>query len=104
MVDAIEQRVAVNEALFRDVNKNIYRSSADGRHPEAHFICECGERGCEEKIPLRIDTYEAIRSSDLHFFVKPGHETPYAEKVLERHEWYFVIEKPPETRPILEDG
>lgn len=100
-MERIEQRVAVNESLFRDVNKNIHRASADGRHPEAHFICECGERSCEEKIPLRIDTYENIRKNDLHFFVKPGHEIPHTEAVIERHDRYLVVEKPPKTLPIV---
>lgn len=100
-MDQIEQRVAVNESLFRDVNKNIHRASADGRHPEAHFICECGERACEEKIPLPMETYEAIRQNDLHFFVRPGHEIPYAERVLERHDRYLVIEKPAKALPIV---
>lgn len=103
-MDGIEQRVAVNESLFRDVNKNIHRASADGRHDEAHFICECGERTCEEKIALSIDAYEAVRKDPLRFFVKPGHETPVAEAVVERHESYVVVEKPPETRPIIGDG
>lgn len=103
-MERIAQRVAVNESLFRDVNKNIHRSSADGRHPEAHFICECGERSCEEKIPLRIEVYESIRENPMHFFVKPGHEIPHVESVIERRDDYVVIEKPPETRPIVGDG
>lgn len=103
-MDPIEQRVAVNESLFRDVNKNIHRSSADGRHDEAQFICECGERTCEEKVPMAIDTYEAIRGNPLRFFVRPGHETPYAETVIDRHEAYVVVEKPPEARPFVGKG
>ena len=103
-MEAIAQRVAVNESLFRDVNKNIHRASADGRHPEAHFICECGERSCEEKIALPVDVYEAIRRNPMRFFVKPGHEIPHVEAVIERHDRYVVIEKPPETRPIVGEG
>lgn len=103
-MDLIEQRVAVNESLFRDVNKNIHRASSDGRHDEAHFICECGERGCEEKIPLPIATYEAIRQNPLHFFVRPGHEIPHAEAVIERHDRYLIVEKPSEARPIVGRG
>lgn len=103
-MDPIEQRVAVNESLFRDVNKNIHRASSEGRHAEAHFICECGERSCEEKIALPIESYEAVRKNPLNFFVKPGHEIPTAEAVIERHERYVVIEKPPEARSIVDGG
>lgn len=102
-MDAIDQRVAVNEALFRDVNKNIARASSDGRYDEAHFICECGDRDCEDKVPLPLETYEAIRSNPLHFFVRPGHEIPRAESVVERHERYVVVEKPPEARGDVDD-
>lgn len=103
-MEPIVERVAVNESLFRDVNKNIHRASADGRHPEAHFICECGERSCEEKIVLRIDTYESIRQNPMHFFVKPGHEIPHVESVIDRHDHYVVIEKPAEARSVVGDG
>ncbi len=103
-MDPLEQRIAVNEALFRDVNKNIYRASADGRHDEAQFLCECGDRDCEDKVILPVDTYEAIRSNPLHFFVKPGHEIPRTEAVVERHRHYLVVEKPSETRPIIEEN
>ncbi len=103
-MDPMAKRVAVNESLFRDVNKNIHRASTDGRHEEAHFICECGERACEEKIPMSIEAYEAVRKNPLRFLVKPGHEIPATEAVIERHERYVVIEKPPEAGAIVDPG
>lgn len=101
-MDPIEERIALNEALFRDVNENIRKSATDGRHDDAHFICECGSPGCEERIPLPMDAYRSIRQSELHFFVKPGHEIPKAEMVVERNEEYLVVEKPPQALPVLE--
>lgn len=103
VTDPIAQRVVLNEALFKDVNKNIARVSSDGRHDEAHFICECGEKGCEDKIPLAIETYKTIRSNPLYFFVRPGHEIPRVESVIGRYDRYVVIEKPPEMRPIIDE-
>ena len=102
-MDQIDERIALNEALFKDVNKNILKTSAEGRYEEAHFICECGEISCEAKISLPVETYRAIRQNKLHFFVKPGHEIPKAETVLERHESYCLIEKPPEADPLIGD-
>ena len=102
-MDKVEERIALNEALFKDVNKNILKASAEGRYEEAHFICECGELTCEAKIALPVETYRQIRRERRHFFVKPGHEIPKAETVLERHDSYFLIEKPPETDPLLGD-
>ena len=100
-MDPIAERIALNEALFRDVNENIRQSAIEGRHDDAHFICECGSPGCEERIALPVDAYCSIRKSELHFFVKPGHEIPTAEAVVERHGDYFVVEKPEEARPVL---
>lgn len=101
-MEAIEERIALNEALFRDVNENIRKSAVDGRHEDAHFICECGSPGCEERIALPMDAYRSIRRSELHFFVKPGHEIPKAEVVIERRGDYLIVEKPEEARPVLE--
>ncbi len=100
-MDTIEERIALNEALFRDVNENIRRSAVDGRHEDAHFICECGSPGCEERIALPMDAYHSIRAREMHFFVKPGHEIPEVETVVERHGDYYVVEKPEQARPVL---
>ena len=100
-MDVIEERIALNEALFRDVNENIRKAALDGRHDDAHFICECGSPGCEERIALPMDAYRSIRKSEMHFFVKPGHEIPKAESVVERHDDYFVVEKPEDARTVL---
>lgn len=100
-MDPIEERIALNEALFRDVNENIRKSATAGRHDDAHFICECGSPGCEERIALPMDAYRSIRKGELHFFVKPGHEIPTAETVVERHGDYLIVEKPEEARPVL---
>ncbi len=103
-MDAIDERIALNETLFRDVNENIRKGASDGRHQDAHFVCECGESGCEERVPITLDAYRAVRDHRLHFLVKPGHEIPRAETVVERHSRYVVVEKPPETEPVLEEG
>jgi hypothetical protein len=101
-VDTIARRVALNEALYRDVNENIRKATRSGGHDDAHFVCECGASDCEERIALPMGTYQSIRRDALHFFVKPGHEIPKVESVVERHANYFVVRKPEETRPLLE--
>lgn len=100
-MDPVAERVALNEALFREVNENILKAADDGRHPDAQFVCECGERNCEERVTLTMREYQAVRSNELHFFCKPGHEIPLTEEVIERYERYVVVEKPPEVRPLL---
>ena len=34
-----------------------------------------------------------LRAEPTRFAVKPGHELPDVERVVERHESYFVVEK-----------
>lgn len=101
-MDATERRVALNEALYRDVNENIREATRSGGHEDAHFVCECGDPHCEERVALPMDVYQSIRRDALHFFVKPGHEIPRVEAVVERHSDYFVVLKSEETRPLLE--
>ncbi len=103
-MDAIDTRIALNETLFRDVNNNIQKTSADGRHDEAHFVCECGESNCEERVSLPLETYKKVRAVSTHFFVKPGHEIPRAEMVIERHPTFLVVQKPPEAEPVLDQA
>ena len=102
-MDQISERIALNEALFKEVNRNILKTSAEGRYEEAHFICECGELNCEAKISLPVETYRRIRQEKRLFFVKPGHEIPKAERVLEHHESYSLVQKPLEAEPLLGD-
>lgn len=54
----IAERVALNEALFRKVNENILKAADDGRHPDAQFVCECGDRNCEARVTLTVPQYQ----------------------------------------------
>lgn len=103
-MDTIDERVALNEALYRDVNENIRNFAVDGRHEDAHYICECGSLECEERIALPMDVYLSIRQTELDFFVKPGHEIPKTEAVVARHPAYVVVRKPAEARSTWESS
>jgi hypothetical protein len=56
---------------------------------------------CVEVIELSIAEYEAIRSSSVQFPVKPGHDYPQFERVVEEHEHYAVVEKVGEAARIV---
>jgi predicted NBD/HSP70 family sugar kinase len=93
-MDAKHERFARNEALFREANERIEEVSR--RHEigdNLEFLCECGRRDCLETIALARAEYEAVRREGDRFFVAPGHELPEVERVVERHERYFVVEK-----------
>ncbi len=98
MVD--EQRVALNEATFRELNEAI----EDGRSTRSGvvgFLCECGVLGCNEVVELTIAEYESVRADGRHFFVRPGHDTE-VDDVIERHSEYSVVAKRGQAGRIAE--
>lgn len=91
------ERLAKNEALFREVNARIRELSERwelGTPDLVAFVCECSRSGCSEPVELTLDEYEQVRSSSSHFFVVPGHEDERTDTVVDRFERYVVIEKP----------
>jgi hypothetical protein len=92
-----ETRAAQNQTLFRDINERVRELNEDFRLvlPIGEWICECASETCTELIEMTADGYEAIRSDGARFFVAPGdeHVWPDVEKVTERYERYWVVEK-----------
>jgi hypothetical protein len=86
-----KQRVAMNEATFRKVNEGM-EAGQDPSGPLA-FVCECGRLGCNELIQLTRTEYEGIRRNPRRFAILDGHEILEAEKIVERHDRYLVVEK-----------
>lgn len=96
-------RLAKNEALFRDVNERVKRIDAAQGVPEDElwdFLCECGDGGCLARVSLTIAEYERVRANSVQFFVVPGHEEPEVERVVEDTRRYAVVEKKPGERKI----
>lgn len=98
VVSARDERLAGNEALFREVNERVAEVATHFVEVETHtepvdFTCECGRAECAEPITLTMAEYEAIRAKSTHFAVVPEHEQPEIEVVIERHPTYFVVEK-----------
>ena len=81
----------MNEATFRDVNEGMeVGQDAAGLFA---FVCECGRLGCNQLIQLTRPEYEAIRTHPRRFAILDGHEILEAEKIVERHDRYLVVEK-----------
>jgi hypothetical protein len=94
-VDPRTERIGRNEDLFRKVNDQIEGvNEAFGTITGTmSILCECGMLDCVEHIDLAIDAYRTLRADPTRFAVKPGHELPDVERVVERHEAYFVVAK-----------
>jgi hypothetical protein len=97
-VGAREERLAGNEALFREVNERVAEVAtqfieAETSPETVDFTCECGRAACAEPITMTLIEYEAIRAEPTHFGVVPGHEQLEIETVVERHPTYLVVDK-----------
>jgi hypothetical protein len=89
-----EERVAKNEALFREVNERIKRLNPHlDAHDQADFICECGDAECTHPVSLTLTEYEEVRRRGTHFAVLPGHVVPDLERVVARYPRFAVVEK-----------
>jgi hypothetical protein len=90
-----EQRAARNEALFREVNENIARLEEQyGQTPaEPVYVCECANADCAEQFAIDPVTYRRVRQQGRLFFVRPGHEDPQLERVVETTRDYLIVEK-----------
>jgi hypothetical protein len=88
-------RAAKNETLFREINERIAELNAafEAILPTSEWICECADQACIEPIPMSFEEYEQIRENPVRFAVRPGHEVPELERVVEERDGYLVVEK-----------
>jgi hypothetical protein len=87
-----KQRVVKNELSFRDYNERrdqLEQGAAD----QVPFVCECGDETCIRALMLRPAQWEAAHGAEDQFVVLPEHVYPEVERVLERHDGYWIVEK-----------
>jgi hypothetical protein len=90
-----EERIGMNEAVFRDVNERIQdvASTFNLTSEPLDLICECGDAACVERITLSRDEYEQIRADSHLFAVATGHVAPDVEEVVESRAGYEIVRK-----------
>ena len=93
-VDSRQQRVAKNEALFRQVNERIEEINEDlaGEGP-SDFLCECGDDDCTEPVSLTLEEYEEVRAHPTHFAIAHGHDVIDVERVIRETPRFAIVEK-----------
>ena len=104
-MDARQEQLARNEAVFREVNERVEEVAGALALGEdgsllAGFVCECGRSDCTEKIEMTLAQYEGVRSDPRRFAVIPGHEDTETARVVERHKGFAVVEKLDEAGEI----
>jgi hypothetical protein len=93
------ERLARNQAIFREVNERL-RSMADAvPDGQADYVCECSDVECTAKIELKPAEYEAVRARENTFFIVPGHERLEVERLVDQIDGYLIVEK---TVPVDE--
>jgi hypothetical protein len=97
-----KKRLALNEALFRDVNDRIREiSDTFERKDETYdFVCECSDPACTQRVVLTLAEYERVRSDPTRFVVAKGHALPEVESVVARARDHVVVEKEGEAADI----
>lgn len=90
----VEDRLASNESIFREINEGIERGQWPGEEASGvRFRCECAQLGCNELLEASVQEYERVRAHGRRFMVIPGHQRPDVETVVETREGYVVVEK-----------
>lgn len=98
------ERVADAEGTGRLANEQIVRAAAPGADDGAPmtFRCECGNEICDEPLVITGALYERVRQDPMHFVVRPGHEVPEAEDVVETGDGYEIVRKHENVRHVVE--
>jgi hypothetical protein len=94
-VSSRDERIGLNEAVFREVNERI-QDLAEGfelKDEPLDLVCECGDAECVRRISMTRADYEELRSDPRQFAVHHGHEFPDVEEVVERRKGYDIVAK-----------
>jgi CheY-like chemotaxis protein len=105
-VDDRDARAAKNQNLFRKINERVneVNNSLGLALASALWICECANDTCTDRVEMTPNEYEAVRRDGARFFVFPNeqHVWPDVERVTERNDRYWVVEKTGEAGAVAE--
>lgn len=97
-----EERAARNEVVFREVNEQVAGLGQPKGGADASFVCECAETACIDRIGVPLDVYASVRANPRRFIVRPGHERPELERVVDTHDDFLVVEKVGDAAAVAE--
>jgi hypothetical protein len=95
MDEISERRLAENEVIFREANKNVqeFAESIGDSERILPFYCECSDETCRSKIKLSAKEFGQTHRNTQQFVVLPDHMNPDIEKKVNEAHGYFVVEK-----------
>lgn len=96
--DPVAERVARNDAIFREANENIRAAAVSMQLDESEqlpFLCECADESCTTIVSVTGSEYEAVRQGPTLFINAKGHHVNARSwaRVVEEFERYVVVEK-----------
>lgn len=104
-MDARETRLAKNEVVFREINERV-NELASSHAPDEHvytFFCECSNADCTLQVELARSEYEKVRAHGNRFLIASGHQLPEIERVVERNDGWWVVEKEDEAGELARE-
>lgn len=114
-----DARMAENQVVFRRYNESVQKgfdkldriAQEDGQseyvkhsNSSLHFLCECSDENCRQRVLLRPSKYNEIHLKRNRFVIVCGHEVEHIEQVIEQNDKFCVVEKfttPPKSSKIL---
>jgi hypothetical protein len=101
----VQDRLARNEAVFRDVNEQIESLNEMGaRMRRFPVVCECAAESCAETMFVEHAFYESVRAHSERFIVKSGHVRSEVDDVVDgAGEMLVVAKKPGRPREVADE-
>src|SRR3954451_1775562 len=87
-----KEAITRNEQAARAINESTAEDAERGITPGLEFACECGDATCMERLVLTRQRFDEIHRHPDRFAVRPGHEIPDVERVVEDAGSYRVVE------------
>lgn len=93
-----DRRLIENEVVFRQENERVQKYVSDNpdrkyKKNKLHFLCECANEDCRERIVMSPPTYKKMHENERRFVIKPGHNVASIERIVKNRSDYCVVEK-----------
>jgi hypothetical protein len=92
-MDERARRLALNEALFREVNERIEEVGDRLGLETFEIVCECSQIECTDRIEIVHEEYERLRADATLYAVVPGHDRAVVESVIAHKNRYDIVRK-----------
>ena len=91
------------EQHMRQINERMVDQLEPEPHRTIDFFCECWAPQCDGTITLPLHRYFAIHERPDQFVIRPGHELPSVEDVVERQSGFWVVRKRADVLEAADD-